>query len=77
MLVAKINRLTIVWFKARSPFVHNHTTSLINRSSNVTPYPSPATLEATLKVHTECITTVPAKYSEIGYAISGAENENK
>ncbi len=27
MLVVKINRLTIVWFKARSPFVLKHTTS--------------------------------------------------
>ncbi len=43
----------------------------------MTPYPSPPTLEATLKVHTERIAAVPAKYSEVGYAIRGAENENK
>ncbi len=29
MLVVKINRLTIVWFKARSPFVLKHTTSIV------------------------------------------------
>ncbi len=28
MLVVRINRLTIVWFKARSPFVLKHTTSV-------------------------------------------------
>ncbi len=29
MLVVKINHLTIVWFKARSPFVLKHTTSFL------------------------------------------------
>ncbi len=32
MLVVKINHLTIVWFKARSPFVLKHTTSLYGKA---------------------------------------------
>ncbi len=39
MLVVKINHLTIVWFKARSPFVLKHTTSYTYNIYPILHYP--------------------------------------